>query len=373
MPTQSTDLIVDLTPAIAFNKDGQTWRIDPEVLVRSEQNAAIVSTFADSKLINRGTVESGAAGAVAAIELSGADAKIVNKKSGEIEGEAGVWLQSGANNVEVINKGLIEGRQNAIVVVGDIEGLTIENHGTLFGSASAIQVAYLLEDASSGALIDNHGKIKGGIGINLNFNTDVDRDAIVVNQSGAKIKGVDGTAILAGAGRTRLDLVNEGKIDGDVETKGADDKIVNKGTIDGEVHFGWGHDVYKNKDGKAGKLYGDLGNDKFVLGNSKDKIVFDTAPETFFNEDTVKNFESGKDKFFLDAAIFGGLAPGPLPKSQFKKGPEATKPDHRIIYDKATGELSYDPTGSAVGGDADLFAILDPGTKLKASDFTVFA
>jgi Ca2+-binding RTX toxin-like protein len=72
----------------------------------------------------------------------------------------------------------------------------------------------------------------------------------------------------------------------------------------------------------------------------------------------------------LDEDIFTTIAPGTLSSAAFHKGSSAADADDRIIYDKSTGALYYDPDG--IGGLAQTqFAKLTPGTKLKASDFSI--
>jgi Ca2+-binding RTX toxin-like protein len=107
-----------------------------------------------------------------------------------------------------------------------------------------------------------------------------------------------------------------------------------------------------------------------VLGKKADKLLFDSALNAATNVDTVKKFQSGKDKMYLDEDIFSAIAPGTLSSSAFHKGSSAADADDRIIYDKSTGALYYDPDG--VGGVAQTqFAKLDGGPKLKASDFMI--
>ena len=48
----------------------------------------------------------------------------------------------------------------------------------------------------------------------------------------------------------------------------------------------------------------------------------------------------------------------------------ATSSSHRIIYETDTGNLFYDSNGNAAGGSV-LFARLDPGVAMSASEFTV--
>ena len=53
-----------------------------------------------------------------------------------------------------------------------------------------------------------------------------------------------------------------------------------------------------------------------------------------------------------------------------KFGTAAGDADDRIIYNSATGALSYDSNGNAVGGVTQI-AQLDAGTVLTVSDFAV--
>ena len=54
----------------------------------------------------------------------------------------------------------------------------------------------------------------------------------------------------------------------------------------------------------------------------------------------------------------------------FKIGSAATDIDDRIIYNSATGALSYDTNGSIAGGNT-LFAKLDKGLALTNAEFLV--
>ena len=183
----------------------------------------------------------------------------------------------------------------------------------------------------------------------------------------------DLAAIIASEGG--LVVKNEGLLVGDITAGGTDtnDKVVNKGTIRGDVHLGSGDDVFKSKDGKAGYVSGDEGNDTLIAGSKKDKLVFDTALDAANNVDRVKKFEVGKDKIFLDLDVFTALAgAGALADTAFRKGSTAGDADDRIIYDKQTGALYYDPDGNGIAPQVQ-FATLDKGLKLTAGDFTVLA
>jgi Ca2+-binding RTX toxin-like protein len=82
------------------------------------------------------------------------------------------------------------------------------------------------------------------------------------------------------------------------------------------------------------------------------------------------DFQSGVDEIVLSRSVFTNLAAGDVPASAFVLGTSAQDADDRLIYDQTTGNLFYDPDGTG-GATRGLFAILQPGTPLAASDFTV--
>ena len=88
------------------------------------------------------------------------------------------------------------------------------------------------------------------------------------------------------------------------------------------------------------------------------------------NVDTVGDLVSGTDKIRLDNAVFAGLSDGALPASAFVIGSAAGDADDRIVYNQTTGQLFYDADGNG-GAAAVLFATLNPGQALSASDFQV--
>jgi len=77
------------------------------------------------------------------------------------------------------------------------------------------------------------------------------------------------------------------------------------------------------------------------------------------------------DKIALDHRIFTALgAPGALSASAFVVGTTAHNSAEHILYDRATGTLTYDADGSGHGGAGE-FAKLAAGLHLSASDFLV--
>lgn len=119
-------------------------------------------------------------------------------------------------------------------------------------------------------------------------------------------------------------------------------------------------------------LRGYDGNDTLTGGGGADGFVFSSSLHATKNVDKITDFSVADDTVRLEARIFTEAgAPGMLAANAFHVGAAATTMDHRIIYNDATGALSYDADG--VGGDAAVrFATLTTGLALTNADFVVF-
>src|SRR5262249_43470055 len=116
-------------------------------------------------------------------------------------------------------------------------------------------------------------------------------------------------------------------------------------------------------------LNGGLGADILSTGAGADKVLFNTTLGAG-NVDQVLDFSVASDTFQLDNAVFAALAVGALPAAAFVIGAEAVDAGDRIIYDSATGALSYDADG--LNGQAQVqFAQLATGLALTSADFVV--
>ena len=111
----------------------------------------------------------------------------------------------------------------------------------------------------------------------------------------------------------------------------------------------------------ADTLYGGLGD------NAVDRFVFD---DLAFAVDQVMDFEAGIDLFQLDRDAFAALSVGMLGVDEFVEGTAATLATHRIIFDPASGALSYDSDGAG-GEDQRQFATLQ-GVGAGAIDQNTF-
>jgi len=361
MPKQTTDVSGD-PYGITYASAGLTWKIAKGVTVAGAQGG-VISQFADSTLVNQGTLSSPQYGVGLGPATFGS-LVIENKASGEIEGgQFGIFVFNPLGSLEINNAGKISGGAAGLFLNGSSD-LDVENTGTIRGGEAGL---YFAESSvgTSGPVVNNYGKIEAS-GYAILFVGSDPVQAKLVNHEGGVIKGE-----VAVGDALPLDLKNEGKIEGIIITGEYSDEIVNKGNIKGDVNLGFGVDTFKSKDGaKAGMVDTGDGSDLVVFADKADKLLFNSTLDAATNVDTVKNFTSGKDAIYLDVDIFTTVTPGTLSSAAFHKGTSAADADDRIIYDKASGALYYDPDG--LGGLAQIqFARFDGGTKLKASDFTI--
>lgn len=113
--------------------------------------------------------------------------------------------------------------------------------------------------------------------------------------------------------------------------------------------------------GGADTLYGYGGRDSFKF----------SSPPGAGNVVRIGDFDVAEDTIRLDRAIFTALARGALPEDALFIGRSAADAGDRIIYDAASGRLSYDADGHG-GAAAVVFATLQAGLALTAADFLVY-
>jgi len=114
-------------------------------------------------------------------------------------------------------------------------------------------------------------------------------------------------------------------------------------------------------------IFAGFGSDSLFGGKGRDTFLFGATEE---GVDRIRDFEVKKDKIaFQPGEDFGPLG-DTVEASEFVIGTAAITADHHIIYDDATGRLSWDADG--VGGAAQVeLARLDKGLKLTAANFIV--
>ncbi|MGH7064361.1 MAG: hypothetical protein ACREET_09795, partial [Stellaceae bacterium] len=122
--------------------------------------------------------------------------------------------------------------------------------------------------------------------------------------------------------------------------------------------------------GGANILDGGGGKDTLKGFGGADTFVFDTKLGTS-NVDHIVDFSAAADTIRLDDAVFTALPKGSLSAAAFKVfGTAPEDANDRILYNRGTGALFYDPDGSGLGSTAQ-FAVLDNHATITAADFRI--
>jgi Ca2+-binding RTX toxin-like protein len=125
------------------------------------------------------------------------------------------------------------------------------------------------------------------------------------------------------------------------------------------------------------RLSGKANQDTLTGGEGRDVFVFDTKPNKKTNVDRIRDFKPEDDAIWLENKVFKKLwtkgsedHPAKLNLKMFWKGKAAHDRSDRILYDKKSGALSYDPDGTG-SADAVFIAKLPKKLSLTAKDFFV--
>ena len=169
-----------------------------------------------------------------------------------------------------------------------------------------------------------------------------------------------------------FDVVRLGTKDGDIidESGSNDSYYINAGMGNDSLTGGKANDFLV---GGAGNdtMDGMKGTDSLLGGGGNDTFVFSSKLDATANRDVIVDFNVADDVIWLNNDVFTGLPVGALDAEAFAVAAAAAEADDRIIYDQATGVLSFDANGGA-RGDAVAFAILtNRPMDLSAADFFV--
>jgi Ca2+-binding RTX toxin-like protein len=221
---------------------------------------------------------------------------------------------------------LIGGRGNDLLVGAGGNDTLIGSQGndSLLGGAGVDRLDYSQDTSSRGVTVNlSLGMARDGFGRQDAIADFEDvrgtqfGDVIVGSQFNETFRGEKGNdRLIGGAGNDRL-LGGEGR-----------DRLT----------AGDGNDT----------LWGGVGHDTLTGGLGQDVFVFNSAPYSRTNVDRITDFSTADDVFYLENAVLKniGYVTRPLRDDFFHLGKSAEDALNRIIYDKATGSLYYDPDGT---------------------------
>lgn len=136
-----------------------------------------------------------------------------------------------------------------------------------------------------------------------------------------------------------------------------------------DLYGGAGRDLLNGGSG-SDYLSGGLDSDTLTGGAGRDYFVFD-AKASRTNVDTITDFKPADDTIMFDNRIFTKVGrDGWLSKAAFWVGSKAHDSSDRIIYNKKTGALLYDPDGTGSAA-AIKVAQLKAGLAITKADFYV--
>jgi Ca2+-binding RTX toxin-like protein len=220
---------------------------------------------------------------------------------------------------------------------------------------------------------DGHDRLNGGSGNDL-INGGAGIDTAIYADASAAVRVNLSLTTAQSTGGSGTDTIRNvervsGSRYGDTLVGSGANNIVTGGVGDDALNGAAGNDIVQGSPGND-IVNGGAGNDRLVGGTGRDRFRFSTALHPTNNVDTISDFSVDDDTIELSRSIFTTLSLGALPSAAFHIGTEAQSTAHRIIYDKATGNVFYDPDG--LGGAARiLFARLTAGLPLTSADFRV--
>ncbi|MBX3575775.1 MAG: hypothetical protein KF723_01105 [Rhizobiaceae bacterium] len=298
---------------------------------------------------------------VVALEMqsTGSTVRVIN--SGKLVGASTAISNLGNDTRIIINTGLIEGSTNAYSGQPGTDAIT--NHGRMVGDILLANG----HDSYDGALGRLTGSVLGGNGNDVLtggidndwFEGGADNDTLTGNggndmlfgqgandtlyggDGGDWLDGDTGNDFLSGGAGNDLMFGQDGvdtllggdgvdNLDG-----GLDDDMLSGGAGADTLYGGSGSDV----------LNGGAGIDSLYGGPGRDFFVFN-ALAVAANRDLIHDFNRIDDTIRIENAVFKKVgAHGVLKAAAFKVGTKATDATDRIVYNKKTGALFYDPDG----------------------------
>ncbi|MGO4527334.1 M10 family metallopeptidase C-terminal domain-containing protein [Microvirga sp. 2MCAF35] len=269
---------------------------------------------------------------------SGNDTLYGSHDSNKLNGQSGNDIIAGADGNDTLygeaGNDLIEGGAGADTLNGGDGTDTLSYSDDHSGVYLDVRTNSAFYGLAEGDRIDGFENVIGGSG----------NDTVYGSLEDNVLSGQDGDDILAGA--DGQDILY-GDIGNDWLEGGNGDDFIFGGSDDDRVVGGAGNDV----------LHGEAGRDLFV---------FESALNGTNNVDRIADFAVAEDWIGLSRSVFGGFGAS----VSLAVGASANAAGAQIVYDAATGALSYDADGTGAAAEVK-FAQLAPGLALTAGNFVL--
>ena len=275
-------------------------------------------------------------------------------------------LQEGEVKQENFTIKTVDGTEKTVTVLvnGTSDTAWIDEDNTISGGSSHDTI---FGGAGTDRLVGGAGndRVDGGSG----------NDTVLGGSGNDRVYGGTGNdSVSGGTGADRVyggsgaDHVSGGSGNDRLYGDAGNDRL-SGGTGSDTIVGGSGRDTITGGSGND-KIYGGLGADLLNGGAGRDTFVFDTKLGKG-EVDTIQGFNPLEDRILLDSAVFKKLGdPGILDWDALRWGGSAIDANDRILYDFATGTLSYDADGSGSGA-AVKFAKIDPWLWLTHDSFRI--
>jgi Ca2+-binding RTX toxin-like protein len=341
---------------------GETLTVDAGVILETTgAKSPVVQLDSNGIVVNNGT-------------LKGSGGAIVSTGSGHLIQNAGTIANnmgqetpaislSGNGGVNTINN---TGTIRADVMEGDVGSSDKPFIGDAFRSAGNVKDIFVNKGIVAGFVL-----LGGGSDV-FDSRGGRQNDGFVFGEAGNdRLLGGRGTDYLnGGAGQDRL----SGGAGQDDLTGDTGHDHIDGGSGSDQLSGGAGRDRLSGGSGHD-RLTGGAGSDRLIGGAGQDSFRFDTKLGQS-NIDRISDFSVGSDEFILSLDIFSKISQDPISgqhtiqADEFHLGATAHDASDRILYDPATGKVSYDADGAG-GSQAIVFAMIGKNLKLTYESFSI--
>ncbi|MBN9982554.1 hypothetical protein [Rhizobium laguerreae] len=274
--------------------------------------------------------------------------------------------ESGSKGIDTVLSSVSFNLSDPAHAIGTIEDLRLTGSGNT--SATGNSVSNVLNGNTGDNLLDGGGgadTLDGGAG-NDTMRGGAGNDTYIVDSANDTVD--ESVANSTGADTVKasvsFSLLNSARVLGVFEN------LLLTGSSDADGTGNTANNLLTGNGGANG-LDGGAGNDTLTGGLGADTFRFSTALNASTNKDVITDFNVADDTIALDDAVFTALGgSGILAVGSFHIGTAAADADDRIIYNAATGTLTYDANGNA-GGGAVQFSNVGVGLALTNADILV--